>query len=237
MNKQQLLIMALGAGILFSSCKKVVADGPMVTETRNVSGFNGIDLRMAGDVYFRQAPEYKVEVRAQDEIQDVLDTYVSNGKLVIKFENDVKVRIHDGVTVTVTGPEFRSLRVSGSGDIYGQGPMSVPEMEMDISGSGDIELAGLTTEKLDANISGSGDIKVAQGSATDEKLRISGSGGISLAGVAAKTATTRTSGSGDIRVQVSDRLDVTISGSGSVIYSGNPVLNVSIGGSGKVRQQ
>jgi hypothetical protein len=237
MKKLSIALMALTLTMGFTSCRKVVGDGPMVTETRNVTNFSGIDLRMGGDVNFRIAPEFKVEVQAQDEIQRVLDTYVSGDKLVIKFENDVRVRLHDGVTITVTAPSLRSLRVSGSGDIRTTGDIQSAAMEMDISGSGDIDMQNLRTDYLDATISGSGDIKVLNGVATEEKLKISGSGSINLAGVAAKNVNTRTSGSGDTRLQVSDKLDVTIAGSGSVYYTGSPVINASISGSGKVRQQ
>ncbi|RPD50798.1 MULTISPECIES: head GIN domain-containing protein [Chitinophagaceae] len=235
MKNLSIALMALALG--FASCKKVVGDGPMVNETRNVTNFTGIDLRMGADVNFKIAPEFKVEVRAQDEILRVLDTYVSGEKLVIKFENDVRVRLHDGVSVTVTAPSLRSLRVSGSGDIRTTGDIQSAAMEMDISGSGDIDMQHLATDYLDATISGSGDIKVFNGTATEEKLKISGSGSINLAGVAAKNVQTRTSGSGDTRLRVSDRLDVTIAGSGSVYYTGTPVINASISGSGKVRQQ
>lgn len=209
----------------------------MRNETRNVTNFSGIDLRMGADVNFTKAPEYKVEVRAQDEILRVLETYVSNDRLVIKFDRDIRVRLHDGVTVNVSGPNLNSLRVSGSGDINCTGAFNPANIEMDVSGSGDITVSDLTTNLLDAAISGSGDIKVLQGAANDAKLKISGSGSFDLAGVAAKTANVRTSGSGNTRLKVSDRLDVNIAGSGSVYYTGNPVINASISGSGKVRQQ
>ena len=108
MKKLSFFAMTLLLAATFTACEKVVGDGPMITEQRNVTNFSGIDLRMSGDVFFNQAAEYKVEVRAQDEIQRVLDTYVSNGKLVIKFENNVKVRLHDGVTINVSGPSLSS---------------------------------------------------------------------------------------------------------------------------------
>lgn len=221
----------------FASCEKIQADGPMITEQRTVTGFSGIDLRVNADVNYRQSPDYKVEVRAQDEVLEALETFVSNGKLVIKYDNGEQVWKHDGITVTVAGPDMRSMRVSGSGDIRTTGSITASDMELDISGSGDITITDLATGVIDAHISGSGDIKVLQGTATEEKLRISGSGSIDLANVAARSATTRTSGSGDTRVNVSERLDVTIAGSGSVYYRGNPIISTSVSGSGKVRPQ
>jgi hypothetical protein len=237
MKNLGIAILLVSITVLFTACEKVVGDGPVVTENRNKTGFSGIDLMVSGNVYYTQSPEYKVEVRAQQNILEVLETYVSNGNLVIKYENDVRVRRHEDITIYISTPDMNSLRVSGSGNINTTNPINTSSMEMDISGSGNIAITNLTTNYVDANISGSGSINVQGGTATEEKLKISGSGNMDLQHVAAKTANTTTSGSGDTHVQVSERLNVTISGSGSVYYLGQPVINASISGSGKVRQQ
>ena len=228
------LVFFFALAVFLSSCEKVEGDGPVMTETRSTSNFSGIDLRVSANVYFKKDSVYKLEVSAQQNILDVMETYVSNGKLVVKFENDVRVRSHDPITVTVSGPTLSSVRLSGSGNVNAMGQLNPASMEIDISGSGDIFISELNTGWLDANISGSGNIKIGSGSATEEKLKISGSGNIDLTTIQATKATTKTSGSGDIRLMVSQHLDVTISGSGSVYYKGNPYINTNISGSGKV---
>ena len=220
--------------LLISSCEKVEGDGPVITETRATSQFSGVDLRVAADVYFKQDSVYKLEVSAQQNILDVMETYVSGGKLVVKFENDVRVRSHDPVIVKLSGPSLSSLRLSGSGNMRIMGKLAPGSMEADISGSGDIFISELNTGWLDTKISGSGNIRVGAGSTTEAKINISGSGHVDLAMVQASKATTKTSGSGDIRLSVSQSLDVTISGSGSVYYKGNPLIHTHISGSGKV---
>jgi hypothetical protein len=67
--------------LLITSCEKIDGEGPVVTETRDVSGFSGIDFRIGGDVYFKKDTVYKVEVSAQQNILDKLETYVSDGNL------------------------------------------------------------------------------------------------------------------------------------------------------------
>ena len=48
------------------SCKKgVVGEGPAITQVRAITGFTAIDLRMAGDVYYTNAPVPKLEIIAQ----------------------------------------------------------------------------------------------------------------------------------------------------------------------------
>ncbi len=216
------------------SCEKIIGDGPVVTQTRNHIDFSGIDLRISGDVYYRQAPEFSVEVSGQQNVLNVLETYTSNNRLVIRYENDVRVKSHERVRVTITAPLVNILRVSGSGNIITTGLMNPGYMDMDVSGSGDIRVAELYTAAVDATISGSGSITVNTGLATKEDLIISGSGDIDLGNVVAKEASTVTSGSGSIQVNLSERLSSTISGSGSVYYRGDPVVSSKVSGSGRV---
>jgi hypothetical protein len=234
MKKISLFILGLSAVVVFNSCEKVNGDGPVVTEARNIVNFDGIDLRISANVYFKQDPNFKVEISAQRNILQVMETYVSGNKLVIKFKNDVRVKSYDQVVVIVSAPSASSLRISGSGSISVTGVLAPTSMELDISGSGDITIPQLNTGWLDADISGSGNIIINGGTATDEKLKISGSGNIDLANVVAPKANTTTSGSGDTKVNVSQNLDVKISGSGSVYYKNNPIINTNISGSGKV---
>ena len=219
---------------IFSSCSKITGEGPVVTETRNVANFTGIDLRCSADVYYKQDAAYKVEVNAQQNILDVLITEISNGKLVVRYKNDVSVKSDHKTTVVISSPEANSFRISGSGDIKTTGSLTPSNLNLDISGSGNILLTELTTGYIDANISGSGSIEASGGAITEEKLNISGSGNIDFSNVAAIKTSTTTSGSGGTKVNVSERLTVTISGSGSVYYKGNPVVSVNISGSGKV---
>ncbi|MGZ5191000.1 MAG: head GIN domain-containing protein [Flavisolibacter sp.] len=227
-------LVMFGMMVILSSCEKISGDGPVVNESRNIINFDGVDLRVAADVYFKQDANFKVEISAQRNILEVMETYVSNNKLVIKFKNDVRVRTHDPIIVQISAPSSSSFRLSGSGNINVTGVFSPSAMELDISGSGNITIPQLTTGYLDASISGSGNITVNNGTATEEKLEISGSGTIDLLNVVSDRADIKTSGSGDTKVNATKFLNVKISGSGSVYYRNNPIINSSISGSGKV---
>lgn len=230
--KQVRLISALV--LFFVSCNKVVGDGPVATETRDETGYDGIDLRMPGSVYYKQDSVYKVELSGQQNVLEEIQTFVSDNRLVIKLVPGIRLRSHKSLKVIVSSPSLRSLRVSGSGDINTSNAITTDRMDMNVSGSGNIIIANITAGNADATISGSGNIKILGGVIQGEKLKISGSGNMDFSNAAAETAETTTSGSGDIRLQVSKELDVHISGSGSVLYKGNPVIDTHISGSGKV---
>jgi hypothetical protein len=219
------------------ACEKVRGDGPVVTQNLEVSTFSGIDLRIDAEVYYHAAPDYSLQVSGQQNIIDVLETYTADGRLVIRYRGDVRVRSHERLHIQVAGPSVNTLRVSGPGNLYTSGPLSPSRMDIDMSGSGAISVSELACSFLDADLSGSGSIRVAGGTATEVSTHISGSGDIDLGGVAATKAKTFTSGSGTTHLQVSGSLESTISGSGNVFYRGNPTVESHTSGSGRVMKQ
>jgi len=221
--------------IILSSCHKVIGEGPLVTQTRAVSNFTGISSETSGNAYVTIGPAYKVEITAQQNILDVINTNVVNGVLHIDFKDNVRVREHEDVTVSISLPAADYFRLSGSGNMNVSGNIAANNLKLTLSGSGNIVVQNaIVGDKIDAEVSGSGNISVGNGSAVNEDVDISGSGNIYLVGVTAQNTTTHISGSGDVKVVVSQWLDAHISGSGSVYYHGNPVISTHVSGSGKV---
>ena len=236
MKKLSVVVVLLASVLfIFPSCEKVVGEGPLVTQTRTVGNFTGVSSEMSGTVNFAIAPEYKVEITAQQNILDVLNTNVVNGVLHIDFKNSVRVKQHEDLLINITAPYADYFRLSGSGNMNVQGDLSANSLKLTISGSGNIAVGNAVIgDKIDAEVSGSGNISVANGSAVNEDVDISGSGKVEMAGVSAQNAVTRTSGSGDVKLALSTNLDAHISGSGSVYYHGNPIISTHISGSGRV---
>ena len=83
--------------------------------------------------------------------------------------------------------------MSGSGDMDLSGKTN--DLDVQVSGSGDIKAYDLDAEFVTAQVSGSADIKVTANQML--KARVSGSGDISYKGNPKKIET-KTSGSGDI---------------------------------------
>jgi hypothetical protein len=220
--------------LTLAACEKVRGDGPVVSETRNVSGFSGIDLRSEADLIYHSGSDYKVELSGQQNILDVLETYTDEGKLIIRYRGDVRVRSHEPLHIKISAPSVNRLSVRGQGEILASGPLTPSRLDIKVDGSGSVQVSELTANLLDAEVIGSGNIRVVGGTATEVRTLISGSGDIDLEGVAATKATTVTSGSGDTRLQVSETLKSTISGSGDVYYRGNPTIETHIYGSGRV---
>lgn len=235
MKKLVPVVLLAAVIFIFPSCEKVVGEGPVVTQTRTVGNFSGVSTEMSGKVNFAIGPDYKVEITAQQNIIDVLNTNIVNGVLHIDFKNSVRVREHEDLLINVTAPYADYFRLSGSGNMNVQGDINANNLKVTLSGSGNIAVQNaVITDKIDTDVSGSGNISIADGSAVNEDVEISGSGKVEMSGVDAQNATTHTSGSGDVKLALSKNLDAHISGSGSVYYHGNPIISTHISGSGRV---
>lgn len=221
----------------FTSCKKhlfnsIKGKGETVTETRDLSGFNKISLDIDADVYYTQDSVYFVEISAQQNILNVITTEISDGELEI--DSKKWIRKHSGIKIIIHSPDLREVDLSGSGNFESAGMLTTTNLELEVSGSGNISFAGVTISVLDADISGSGNIHIYGGAVISQEAEVSGSGSIEMHSLTANQSTAKISGSGSISVWAMNQLNATISGSGDIKYKGNPVINTSISGSGSV---
>ena len=220
--------------LVLNSCNKVKGKGDVVSEMRNITGFTSISLSMEGDVYFTPDSVYSIEIQAQQNILDVIETPVEGGILVLKIQDHTVLGNHDPIRIYIHAPSIKGMDVSGSGNISAGTVMDQPDLSYNISGSGNITVNELKSNQLLGRISGSGNITGSSGTSDNATFTVSGSGNLNFLNVMADTAYVTISGSGDVSVYAVKYLDVTISGSGNVRYNGNPVINQHISGSGSV---
>lgn len=234
----KLTTIALLAAVVFSSCSKnrIKGTGPIVTETFNISDFSMVDLAISADVDYIYGPDYSVEVDAQENVIDAMNIKKSGNTLCLKFRTGTSLVKYDKIKFTIYSPEFEGASVSGSGHLYVLDNYKSRNLNLNVSGSGRINIENIETTNVDADISGSGRIEVENGIARRVSTTVSGSGKISLENLQADDVDTRTSGSGSTKVWANDNLDVRISGSGNVYYKGNPRISKSISGSGKIHE-
>ena len=201
-------------------------------ETRDVPSFSAISLGIAGDLYFTQGSPREVIVQADENSLDKVVTEVKDGVLKVKKEKGT--RNLKNVTIWVTAPDLEGIYLAGSGSIIAEGPVSSDELELKVSGSGNIKLMDLKAEEVDLAVSGSG-LVTAAGNAEELGIALSGSGNVNTLELSVDECSIKISGSGNCKVNVTEELDARISGSGNVAYSGNPQVDAIVTGSGKVR--
>lgn len=236
MKKISLSFMLVALMAFFSSCEKVVGDGPIVQQTISVSDFSKLSVAVHSRVNYTVGPVYSVVVIAQQNVIDVLRFDKVGEELTIKLKPGVWLKNNEDIVVNISSPDLKAVTVSGSASVAVAGPLAGSNLDLKVSGSGSLEVQqAAISDKISGLVSGSGTITVFSGSSVNETLNVSGSGSINLVGLQASKANTDISGSGSIKVKVSQTLDAHISGSGMVYYMGSPVITSHVSGSGGVR--
>jgi hypothetical protein len=211
----------------------VRGSGVVVSESREVSGFDEIVLQGSGIVRVEVTGTDSLTIEAEENLLDYLTSDVDNGRLELGSNRSISPT--EQIVYTITASSLQALDVFGSGEITATG-LTGDVLEVEVSGSGSIEVPDLEANSISADISGSGDVELS-GTAGNLDLSISGSGRFRGDALVTQSADVEVSGSGDAIVNVTDELDASVSGSGNVEYLGDPSVNASTTGSGDVSRR
>src|SRR6478752_6359469 len=151
--------------VLFSSCrflggKKVKGNGNVVTQERSVGGFKVVRSAGSFDVFIASGSTQSVKVEAEDNLQEYIDVVVEGDELTIKAKEGFRLSPKRDLKIFVTSPTLDDVKVSGSGNITSEGTITVSNpMKLEINGSGDIKV-NVDAPEVEAQISGSGDMQL-----------------------------------------------------------------------------
>ena len=229
-----LVLIVLAASIAPTACNANIVNGSgdLISETREVSGFDSINLSGSGEVIVTQGGEESLTVETDDNVMEHVKTEVQGGTLHLGFEEGLNLIDPTRLIFTVGVDDLSELGISGSGDIEVDS-VDTDQFNVTVSGSGNLQIRDLTADSVEARISGSGDVDLT-GETTSQDVTISGSGKYRAGDLQSETAEVSISGSGQATVWATESLDSNISGSGSVDYYGQPSISTSGSGSGKI---
>lgn len=266
--KNQISIVLLMSSLLFvlllTSCEKELfrncsdGEGPVVSHNVEIDAIKGINVLISADVEVQQGETQSIVIEAQQNIIDGIldDSSVNSG--IWKICIDGCVNTSEAIKITIILPEYESLVIGGGGNIKSSNTLAVSDdLELNIIGSGDIEidmeecettelfisgsgniiLNGAVTNDVDINIIGSGDVFCNTETTDNVEGFIGGSGNIDYTGTSTKEVEFNIIGSGDILFDApSNNLTLGISGSGKIdaLQGTSNNLNISLLGSGNV---
>jgi Putative auto-transporter adhesin, head GIN domain len=193
-----------------------VGCGPApVTTVRDVAPFTRLAVAGGVRVAVVRGAKPGVSVHGRPDVIDRVEADSSGGRLRISV-HDRGIVIGpdplDDVRVQVTVPRLGDVQIEGSGDVD-LGDVSTRSLHFSIQGAGNVTARG-TVDRLVAVVHGAGDANFGQLAARDARVEIHGAASVD--------------------VDVSRRLDVEIQGAGEVRYTGRPRVTQDIRGAGDV---
>lgn len=220
-----------------SSCRKVIGEGPVLAEERIVANFTEVETSIPGAVYLSEGTTQQVRIESQQNIINVVETKVEDGVLKLKLRNNTILANNSNLKVYISIPKYRAISLMGSGNVMVENSLNSHDMDVKLTGSGNMEIDRLYGNNLYSELTGSGNIRINAGTVESQTVRITGSGDYDARNMNSNHAEVTITGSGNATVKASNSLKARISGSGNVYYYGNPVTDVSITGSGNVKHQ
>lgn len=206
--------------------------GEIVTEERKTGEFERIRLESSADLVIKIGNPGSVRVTTDDNLQDNIITEVV-GRKTLLIDSEGNFNSRRGVLVEITTPRLVQVEVDGSGDVEITG-LKEETFEIMLDGSGDIEFEG-EVKQMEITLDGSGLINALNLIAEDVKVELAGSGDIEMRGKA-QTLECTLSGSGNIdaRRLEAERVDAETHGSGDISVHATVFFDGAVYGSGDI---
>lgn len=193
--------------------KAVQAKGAPQSQARSVGTFTGIRVDAPAQVAWTAGDVPSLKVIAPPNILPLVETKVDSGKLIVKLNGSVSMS--SPIQVVAVGQSLEEIKIAGSGSLVATG-IHGQSFKVRISGSGEVTASG-AVRQVDVGVSGSGDVDIHQIKAVSAKVEVSGSGDVKA--FASESADVEVAGSGDVSIYGKPtKRNNDKSGSGNIRY-------------------
>jgi hypothetical protein len=188
--------------------------GPVKKESRNVEGFEGVELRGVGNLFVEQTGRESLTVEAEKDVVPEITTRIVDGRLIIGSASGSAVHTTRPINFYLTVKSLNSLAVLGAANV---------------------EATGIETENLTVAIEGTGNVRM-EGQAHEQSVEVSGTSNYLAGNLQSKAVKVVVAGAGSAIVNARQKLYAEVSGAGSVEYVGDPRVQQTVSGAGRVSE-
>ena len=214
---------------------KVKGNGNVTTISRSTSDYDAIACAGSMDFILIKGTEGKITIEGESNLIEHIITEVKNNKLIVKVEKGFNLRESYNKTIKITIPfqDIDKVSLTGSGDLWNTDTINETDLDVDLTGSGDVVL-DINTDNVEGSVTGSGDVTL-KGKTTNLEASVTGSGDFNGNNLQAENTEVTVTGSGDAEVVSTETLRARVSGSGDIEYKGNPKKeDTKVAGSGSI---
>lgn len=138
---------------------RVVGTGPTITKTLSLDEFNKINLTGVADIYVTLGSPQSVELKAQQNIIDVMTIGVTSNELRVGLKEGYNIQEADTIRFDITIPEINMITLAGVGDFILSGDHQ-EELTIGLTGVGTVRAFNLEVGTCIIIITGVGDCEV-----------------------------------------------------------------------------
>ena len=200
--------------------KRIKGNGNLITQARDLDDFTGVKACCNLEVELTQGENYSVEVRADENLQEYVETRVFGSTLEIGFRDNTNLNPSTSIRVFITLPELTMIDASSSADIVTTSAFKGDRLELESSSGSSIE-AEFMGNFVFADASSGGGVSVS-GEAGEIEAEASSGAKVYGNKLAVERADVDVSSGARIEVNAKERIKADASSGGSVRYSGNP---------------
>ena len=222
------------------SSKDLKADRSFVKRVVKVGYFCKIESYTSADIKFVQGKTSSVRIEGTKSLVDNLDIKQNGETLVVTTKGrGMRIVGPARLTVYVSSPDITSVYLKGSGNFEAQSNIDTDALNVELSGSGDVDLRKVLCDNISLRLRGSGDVEAQAVDCAVANLELLGSGDLEVKTLNARNVNAALRGSGDLDATlkgVADvKADIDLRGSGDVELKGTlRTLNTSKKGSGDI---
>ncbi|QAA83033.1 DUF2807 domain-containing protein [Aequorivita sp. H23M31] len=232
------LIFVLAASLILSACSFNLGkkgNGNVITQERTVSeNFTEVRGSAGLNVYLTQGTENKIEVEADENLQQYIETNIKEGKLHITTSENIGWSKAKKVYVTFV--ELTKLEASSGADIIGNSTIKSEILALKATSGADLKVEVFSRE-LTAESSSGADVKIS-GKATSFTGKASSGSHLNAKDLLTINCKAEASSGADITVNVKEKLDANASSGADIKYLGNPTsVNSNKSSSGSVSKK
>jgi len=214
----------------FGTGKK--GNGNVVSDTRTVSeDFTKVSASEGLMVYVTQADEFSIKVEADENVIDLIETDINNGKLRIHAEQNIGKATKN---IYVSLPKVSALRSSSGAHLTTKNTITASELEVDGSSGAQLDLEVVTNE-IDIDASSGANLNIS-GTSDGAMVDVSSGGNINAKNLETRTCNADASSGGNVKIQVSKSLIADASSGGNISYSGDANVEKKKSVSGSVHK-
>jgi hypothetical protein len=206
-------------------------------EVRPVSGYHGIEVSNAINLYLSQGDKEIVVVSAKDtKLRDRIRTVVENGILKISLDKKGWEIGNTRLKAYVSFTTLDQLTASGASDVFVDGVITSDKLTVDLSGASDFKGA-INVGELHMEQNGASDSHITGAVSGSASFHLTGASNVKAYDLVTETCSVHASGASDVHITVNKQLDAEATGASNIYYKGDAVIRTSnVSGASSVKK-